>query len=59
MSGINMIKKVQENKDVVYICEICDLSYEDKEWAKKCENWCRKNDSCNLKITSHSLESES
>jgi len=54
-----MIKKVQENKDVVYICEICDLSYEDKEWAKKCENWCRKNDSCNLKITSHSLESES
>ncbi|SRR5258708_6170368 len=40
----------------LYQCPICKLHYSSKLWAKKCENWCKKHDSCNLTITTHSVE---
>lgn len=39
-----------ENK---WQCEICGYQYEDKDWAEKCEAWCKKNHSCNLEIIAH------
>ncbi|MEK7519590.1 MAG: hypothetical protein AAB565_02315 [Patescibacteria group bacterium] len=36
-----------------YQCPECSFRYEDKEWAKKCEAWCKKHKNCNLDIVSH------
>lgn len=44
------------SKDVrssIYQCPECRLKYKEKEWADKCEAWCRDNHSCNLEITAH------
>jgi hypothetical protein len=38
-----------------FICEECKLKYKDKEWAEKCESWCKKYKSCNLEITKHAV----
>ena len=38
-----------------YICPECKLKYLNKEWADKCEAWCKKTNSCNLEITEHAL----
>lgn len=46
---------IQENK-TLYQCEECGFHYEDREWAEKCETWCREHHSCNLEITSHAEE---
>ena len=37
----------------VYQCPECKLHYKEKEWAEKCEAWCREHKSCNLEITAH------
>lgn len=36
-----------------YQCSECGMQYEDKEWAEKCEAWCKEQHSCNLEIISH------
>jgi len=46
-----MVKKI-ENK---YQCEECKFFYKDKEWAEKCEKWCKENHSCNLDIIKHAV----
>lgn len=40
----------------LYKCPECGLEYQEKEWAKKCEDWCKKNKSCNLEITKHAFK---
>lgn len=40
----------------VYKCPECGFLYKEKEWAKKCENWCREYKSCNLEITQHAIK---
>ncbi len=47
-----MVKRVRKN----YKCEECGLSYEKRARAEKCEAWCKKNKSCNLEITKHSVQ---
>ena len=39
-----------------YVCEECKLKYKEKILARKCENWCRKHKSCNLKITQYAIK---
>ena len=46
-------------KTKLYTCPECDLSYKEKELAKKCEAWCKKHNSCNLEITKHSINKQS
>jgi hypothetical protein len=54
-----MIKVIaDEGKTTQYQCEECGFHYEDKEWAKKCEVWCKDHKSCNLEITSHAVENK-
>lgn len=49
-----MVKGVDNN----YECEECDLKYEEKELAERCESWCKEHNSCNLKITKHAVNKE-
>jgi hypothetical protein len=44
---------MEENKQNLYECPECHLKYQDKEWAEKCETWCKRTKSCNLDIISH------
>ena len=39
-----------------YTCTICKLTYTEEKWKEKCESWCKKHPSCNLEITSYSIE---
>lgn len=39
-------------------CKICKLSYEEKEWAEKCEEFCKKNHACSMEITKHAVKPE-
>ncbi len=52
-----MVKKILIGKKVIYQCEDCKLIYENKEWAKKCEEWCFEHHNCNISIASHKLNS--
>lgn len=47
-----MIKKTEN----LYKCGICELIYKEKRLDEKCEEWCKKNNSCNLNITKHSIK---
>ena len=53
----NMVKQTIKNNKIVYICEECKFLYKEKQWARKCEDWCKKHHSCNLEITKHSIKS--
>ena len=44
-----------KEKDGVYVCEECEFGYKDKEWAEKCEAWCRTHKSCSLEITKRAV----
>ncbi len=39
-------------------CDICGFHYKEKEWAEKCEAWCKEHHSCNLEITEHAEENK-
>jgi len=39
-------------------CDICGFRYKEKEWAEKCEAWCKEHHSCNLEITEHAEENK-
>ena len=51
-----MVKIIQEENRKLYQCDECGLRYTVKEWAEKCEDWCREHKSCNLEITVHAEE---
>ena len=53
-----MVKEIMKHSKKVFMCEECCLAYEDEKWAKKCEGWCKKHNSCNLNITYCSLNRE-
>ena len=51
-----MVKNVLQQNKKLYQCEECGLKYDDKEWAEKCEAWCKKYKSCNLEIIDHAIK---
>lgn len=51
-----MVNKINKNNQEYYQCGECKFFYEDKEWAEKCEVWCKEHKSCNLEITKHSIK---
>ena len=48
-----MVKETEKNGGTLYICEECGFAYKEKEWAEKCQQWCKQHQSCNLEITEH------
>ncbi len=53
-----MVTETKANGKVLYPCEACGFTYEQKEWAQKCQQWCRQYQSCNLDITQHAVPLE-
>ncbi len=53
-----MVKEIKKNEKTLYICEECGFAYDHKEWAQKCQQWCKQNQSCNLEITQHAVPLE-
>ena len=51
-----MVRKINYEDKELYYCEECKLVYLDKNWAKKCEGWCKEDQSCNIVITKHSIK---
>lgn len=49
---------MQKNEKIFYVCEECELKYQDKEWAEKCQLWCSEHHSCNLEITQHAMKND-
>lgn len=50
MAGMN-----HAGKKKVFVCSECGLAYSNKEWAQKCQSWCKKHKTCNIEIIEHSL----
>ncbi len=48
--------QVITKKGTSYQCAECGLRYAEKEWAEKCEAWCRERHTCNIEITTHAAE---
>lgn len=59
-----MVKVIIVNDQKYYQCSECGLKYADdstslvtgKEWAEKCEAWCKEHKSCNLEIIEHAVK---
>lgn len=48
-----MVKINPQKNKKLYPCRECGFQYADREWAEKCETWCKEHHSCNLEITAH------
>lgn len=48
--------KTSDKSDILYKCEECGFEYKEKEWAEKCQDWCKKHKSCNLELIKHSIK---
>lgn len=44
------------NQILIYQCPECGFHYREKEWADKCDAWCKEHKSCNLEIIAHAEE---
>jgi len=53
-----MVKTIQQQDKIFHQCEECSFHYEDREWAEKCEAWCREHKSCNIEITARAEENK-
>ena len=51
-----MVKLIQKNNKELHQCDECGFQYAEKEWAEKCEAWCKEHKSCNIEITSHAVQ---
>ena len=50
-----MVRKVMKNKAIYFQCPICKLYYKDRELAGRCEEYCGKNNACNIEIIKNSV----
>lgn len=50
-----MVRKLKRENKVLYMCEECGLVYEERIWAEKCEEFCKKHHACSLEITKHAV----
>jgi len=51
-----MVKELTKANVRYFQCEECDMFYLDKKIAHECEDWCRKNHSCNILIIKHAIK---
>lgn len=50
-----MVKEIESKDKTYYQCEACEMYYEDKKIAQKCEDFCNKYKSCNIELISHAV----
>ena len=53
-----MVREVQKDTDILWVCEICGFHYREKATAEKCEVWCKEHKSCNLEIIKEAVENQ-
>src|SRR3989338_9741678 len=53
-----MVKTITQQDKELYQCEECGFQYAEKEWAEKCEAWCKEHQSCNIEIIAHGTQPE-
>ena len=53
-----MPKTITQQDKELYQCEECGFKYAEKEWAEKCEAWCKEHQSCNIEIIAHGTPPE-
>jgi hypothetical protein len=51
-----MVKEEKSGDRIFYTCEVCNLAYEERVWAEKCEEFCSTYNACSLEITSHVIK---
>ena len=56
MQHCGMVKEIKKENNLYYLCEACEFVYKEKELAEKCQAWCEKYKSCNIKITKHAVK---
>jgi len=44
-----------EKIDGLFVCGLCGMKYREREWAEKCEEWCRRYHSCNPEYARHAV----
>lgn len=50
-----MVKETKENNKTLHVCEECGFKYEDKEWAEKCQAFCKEHNACSTEIAKHAV----
>ncbi len=55
----NNYQAIKKENKILYQCPECGLYYKEKEWAEKCEAWCREHKSCNIEITKRAVDKNS
>ena len=53
-----MVKEIKKQGKKYNVCEECGFAYESKEWAEKCENYCKEHRSCSLEITKYAVKTD-
>lgn len=48
----------QKTNKEIYKCLECGFKYKEKEWADKCQKWCKENKTCNLEIIKHAIRKQ-
>ncbi|MBI5228402.1 hypothetical protein HY988_07460 [Candidatus Micrarchaeota archaeon] len=48
-------KEKYEGKDI-HLCVVCGFGYKEKEYAQKCEDFCKAHNSCSMEITVHAVK---
>jgi len=50
-----MAISIQQGEEKFHQCQACGYQHEEKEWAEKCEAWCKEYHRCNLDIIKHGV----
>ena len=51
-----MVEKANFEGNKVFKCMKCGWFYKSLEIAQKCEDWCKKHNSCNLNLTNQAIK---
>ena len=51
-----MVRTISKDDKDLYQCQACGFHYVSEETAKKCEEWCRRTNSCNLEIIKDAID---
>ena len=52
------MRSIIVNGKDAYKCGACGFLYREKEYAEKCETFCKEHNSCSLEITKHAIKKE-
>ena len=55
MVGMQHMGDKSNSSRQVFVCSECGMQYAEKEWAQKCQAWCREHKSRNLEIVNHAV----